>query len=474
MKRPHYENERTGPIERVDERDVMFARTDLFRYFPEGSPERDEYYSARPDVLEYDRRAAEELRLGSTGGDYEIFCAAPFDLCRAVAREEFVEGEPAAARAALTPEEATRRVKAMALVLGADLVGTGALRSEWVYSHVGRSFGNAEGFPGWGEPVDLSRHTDAVSMGFRMDHDFVATAPEFPTVVATSVAYAIGAHAAVRLARYIRSLGYSARAHHVYSYRVLPVPIAVDCGLGELSRAGFLMTKELGLGLRLGTVTTDLPLAHDDPVDVGIQSFCERCEICADYCPSKSIPKGPKTEHNGVLKWKLDEEGCYRYWSVVSTDCSVCMSTCPWTKPPTWIHRALTFAATFSGPHQSLMVLAEKLFYGRPDKRGRGRREGLVSLRPTRLRAHMRVLGAAMVVLACAGLLWGSAGLSPAGQGAPLTPLRWLGYLVWLAWTLLGTATIWTFLAERTARPTLVALAVFGAVSVALGAALVW
>ena len=59
----------------------------------------------------------------------------------------------------------------------------------------------------------------------RLCHDFVAAAPEFPTVVATSVAYAIGAHAAVRLASYIRSLGYSARAHHVYSYRVLPVPI---------------------------------------------------------------------------------------------------------------------------------------------------------------------------------------------------------------------------------------------------------
>jgi len=474
VKQPHYESDRVGPVERVDERDIMFARTDLIRQFTEESPERNEYYSAHPDALEYDRRAAEELRLGSTGGDHATFVAASFDVPRAIAREEFVDGEPAEAKAALTPEEATLRVKAMARALGADLVGTGPLRPEWVYSHVGRSFGNAEGFPRWGTPVDLSRHTDAVSMGFRMDHDFVATAPEFPTVLATGIAYAIGAYAAVRLASYIRSLGYSARAHHVYSYRVLPVPIAVDCGIGELSRAGFLMTKELGLGLRLGTVTTDLPLSHDAPVDVGIQSFCERCEICADYCPSKSIPKGPKTEHNGVLKWKLDEEGCYRYWSVVSTDCSVCMSTCPWTKPPTWIHRALTFVATFSGPHQSLMVLAERLFYGRPDKRDRGRREGLTSLRPTRLRLHMRLLGAAMVLLAGFGLLWGSAGLSLAGQGAPLTPARWAGYLVWLAWTLLGTAAVWTFLAERTVRPALIALTVFGLVSAALGAALVW
>jgi len=125
------------------------------------------------------------------------------------------------------------------------------------------------------------------------------------------------------------------------------------------------------------------------------------------------------------------------------------------------------------------MVLAEKLFYGRPDKRGRGRREGLVSLRPTRLRAHMRALVAAMVVLACAGLLWGSVGLAGTGSsgvvhGEPLTAAGWLGYLFWLAWTLLGTATVWTFLAERTVRPALVALVAFGAVSAVLGAVLVW
>jgi ferredoxin len=454
----------------VDERDVLFARADLFRQFSEGSPEREQYYSAHPEALEYDRRAAEELGLGSTGGRYEALCDAAFDVARAVAREEFVDGPVAPERVSLSREEAARRVKSMARALGADLVGTGPLRTEWVYSHVGRSYANAEGFPRWGEPIDISHHTDAVSMGFRMEHDFVASAPEFPTVLATAVAYAIGAVAAVRLARYIRSLGYSARAHHVYSYRVLPVPVAVDCGLGELSRAGFLMTRELGLGLRLGTVTTDLLLEHDPPVDTGIQSFCDRCEICADYCPSRAIPKGPKTEHNGVRKWKLDEESCYRYWSVVSTDCSVCMSTCPWTKPPTWLHRALTFLATFNGPHQRLMVLAERLFYGAPDRRDRGRAEGLSSLRPTRLRLHMRVLGVAMIVLACAGLLWGAAG--PLADGG--TPGRWLAYLVWLAWTLLGAAAVWTFLAERTARPALVALVLFGGVSLALGTALVW
>ncbi len=480
--KPGYEKDRVGPIGRVDERDALFARADLFRRFEDGSAEKEEYYAAHPEAREFDRRIADELHLGDRGGDYTSLCAEIFEAARVIARDAFVDGEPAPETVALTPEEAARRVKSLARTLGADLVGTGPLRSEWVYSHVGRSFGNAEGFPRWGSPVDLSHHTSAISMGFRMDPDFNQAAPEFPTVLASGVAYAIGARAAVRLAEYIRGLGYSARAHHVYNYRVLPVPVAVDCGLGELSRAGFLLTREFGLGLRLGTVTTDLPLHHDGPVDIGVQSFCERCEICADNCPSGAIPAGEKTEHNGLRKWKLDEENCYRYWYAVGTDCSICMSTCPWTKPPTWLHRALTCGATFKGPHQSLMVAAEKLFYGRPDKRDRGHAEGLLSLKPTRLRLHMRLLTVAVVVLAALGLWWGSAGLplpagtvsGPTGAASSLGPAAWAGYLIWLAWTLLGAAVVWTFLAERTTRPALVASAIFGVISVALAAALVW
>jgi ferredoxin len=307
-------------------------------------------------------------------------------------------------------------------------------------------------------------------MGFRMDPDLNRTAPEFPTALATGTAYIIGALVAVRLARYIRSLGYSARAHHVYNYRVMPVPVAVDCGIGELSRAGFLLTREYGLGVRLGTVTTDLPIEHDGPVDIGVQSFCERCEICASYCPSGSIPKGPKAEHNGSLRWKLEAENCYRYWVAMSTDCSICMVTCPWTKPDTWLHRGLTTLATRAGPFARLMVAAEKLFYGKPDPRGRGKAVGMSSLKPTRLRAHMRALAATLVVLYAVGLWWGAGAGGPANVGAG----GWGGYSIWMWWTLLGFACVWTFLAERTVRPALVALAVFAAGSLILGSLLVW
>lgn len=398
--------------------------------------------------------------IGRNGAECEPLYETLFASARGLALECDVDGEPARGRVEIDPSEAASRVKEHARLLGAGVVRTGPLRPEWVYSHVGRSFGDAAGFTAWGTPIDLSHHAHAIAMAFRMDLDFVKSAPEFPTLIATGAAYALAAHVAVRLAGYIRSLGYSARAHHVYNYRVLAVPVAVDCGLGELSRAGFLLTREFGLGARIGIVTTDMPLDHDGPVDIGVQSFCERCEICAERCPSGAIPFGPKTEHNGVMKWKLDAERCYRYWHTVGTDCSICMATCPWTKPPIWLHRGASRLATVAGPHQSLMVAGEKLFYGARRRRALGRSKGLASLRPTRLGLHMRLLGGAVAALAAAGVWWIVWGAADA------TGLRVsLAQFAVLGWVALGVAVVWSFAAEREARPVWVAAGLFGCVA---------
>jgi reductive dehalogenase len=202
-------------------------------------------------------------------------------------------------------------------------------------------------------------------MGFEMDYRLIQSAPDFPVLLATAKGYAMGAWVAVQLAAYIRSLGYSARAHHLRNYQVLCVPVAVDCGLGELSRAGFLLTKELGLGLRLGVVTTDMPLAHDPPVDIGVQSFCEVCKVCAEACPIAAIPYGDKEEVNGTLRWKLDAERCYRYWHAAGTDCALCMTACPWTQRRNWFHRRVADLASMPGAHQRLLVWAHKVVYGK-------------------------------------------------------------------------------------------------------------
>ncbi|MBM3137287.1 MAG: 4Fe-4S dicluster domain-containing protein [Chloroflexi bacterium] len=365
VKLPTYSRDLTGSIERFDERDIVFARQDLFRYFGLNSQQFSKYYRDHPEHLDFDRRISQRKPLGADNPLDAAMFATQFSFLDELGLESMVDGEPANQKQKLEPQAASCKIKAVARLYGADLTKIGPLKQEWTYSSVGCTIGNCEGYPIWGSPIDLSHHTHAIGMGFRMDLDLLACAPFFPTLLATAQAYALSAWVSVRLAGYIRMLGYSARAHHFSNYQLLAVPVAVDCGLGELSRAGYLLTREFGLAVRLSFVTTDMPLEHDLPVDIGVQSFCEQCRICAEACPSGAIPSGGKIVHNGMKKWKLDEEKCYSYWHVNGTDCGICMAVCPWTKPPTPFHRYTAKLASIKGPHQGWLVRAERAVYGK-------------------------------------------------------------------------------------------------------------
>ncbi len=365
VKVPTYEHDRVGETKQWDERDIVFARRDFFRYFGTDAPQYKAYYEAHPELLEYDTKIGNLPGLGRTGGvDIPMFDA-QFAAVARIGTESFVDGEPAPQRTEIPPDRAAEKVKAFARFLGAGLVGVGPLRQEFVYTHVGRSIGDSEGYQRWGTPIDLRHHTHAIALAFQMDPRLSQTTPDFPTLLATGKGYAIGAWVSIQLAEYIRMLGHSARAHHLNNYRVIVVPVAVDCGLGELSRAGYLITRELGLGVRLAIVTTDMPLVHDKPVDIGAQPFCEHCKICAEECPAGAIPTGDKIEFNGILKWKLDEQKCYRYWHAVGTDCGICMASCPWTRPRNWLSESVISLTTVRGPHQLLIARAYRLFYGK-------------------------------------------------------------------------------------------------------------
>lgn len=53
---------------------------------------------------------------------------------------------------------------------------------------------------------------------------------------------------------------------------------------------------------------------------------------------------------------------------------------------------------------------------------------------------------------------------------------QWVGYLVWLLWTLFGIAFVWTSIAEGESRATRVGMLIFGGTSVIIAAvlALLW
>ncbi|MHB1133801.1 MAG: 4Fe-4S dicluster domain-containing protein [Chloroflexota bacterium] len=328
---PTYTADLAGELTRFDERDCVFARRDL----QASSARYAHYYAGHPELRAVDDAirtlpglGTAEPRAVAAMGD------AIFGSVLHLASEDIVAGEPEAARqgdksqAVLAPEVAAAKVKGLAHLLGADQVGIGPLNPAFVYSHVGRTPTGQT----WGARIEL-RHPYAISIGLRMNvAGLVRSAPHYPTLLESGAAYARGALIAVQLAAYIRGLGFQARAHHLRNYQVLSVPVAVDGGLGELGRCGTLISREHGNCLRIATVTTDLPLACDAPVDLGLQRFCSLCQACAKECPAGAIPTGPKVLVRGVRKWELDAEACYRYWFETGSDCALCVVVCPWSR----------------------------------------------------------------------------------------------------------------------------------------------
>ncbi len=238
------------------------------------------------------------------------------------------------------------------------MVGTTRLNPAYVYTHVGRSAGM------WGQPISLP-HSHAIAVAVEMDYRMVSQAPLGPTITESAIKYLKAAEITMVLARYINRLGYRARAHVDANYRVMCVPIAVDAGLGELGRIGYLITPRLGPRVRLGIVTTDLPLSQDERIHFGVQDFCESCKKCAANCPSAAIPNGDKTNSRGVEKWVLDTEACYRFWRTCGTDCGICMKVCPYSHPDTPFHNLMRGALSRNSLVRRCGIVVDDIFYGR-------------------------------------------------------------------------------------------------------------
>jgi len=261
----------------------------------------------------------------------------------------------------------TSTVKEMARWLGADLVGVARLDQRFVYSHSGMWRKSHEQ---QGAELDLP-HRWAIVLAVEMDYRRLLSSPSFIDGAEVGLRYSDTAKIVVQLAGYIRELGYSARAHHVRTEDVLHVPLAVQAGLGELGRNGILMTEKYGPRVRLGSVTTDLPLQADQPVDIGVQAFCSICMKCADNCPSGSIPHGEPSVVNGTRRWVIDPERCLKLW-IASPEhwdnCSACIKSCPWNKEDTWYHRLAVWMLPRVPLTGRALLLLDDLLYGRHPK----------------------------------------------------------------------------------------------------------
>ncbi len=214
-------------------------------------------------------------------------------------------------------------IKAAAYFLGTDAVGISRCPDWAWYSH------DADG-----DPI-TPKHPNAIS--FIIDQGFETTegssGDDWIAVVQSMRAYLRFSLLGGIVAKHIRNLGYQAQVHTNVQSEVLHPPLLLLSGLGEVSRIGEVIVNPfLGPRLKSGVITTDMPLAHDKPIDFGMQAFCEACNKCARECPSGAITAGPKLMFNGYEIWKSDSQKCttYRLTQKGGAMCGRCMKTCPW------------------------------------------------------------------------------------------------------------------------------------------------
>jgi len=264
------------------------------------------------------------LQDGATGGKYARKSAPSMAQRRALGAFVLLQdGESHTEQVKLDPVAAAELVKATSYFLGIDAVGISRCPDWSWYSH-----------DATGKVLDPP-HDQAISMIVDQGYGTMegSSGDDWISVALSMRAYLRFSLLGGVIAKQIRNLGYKAKAHTVLDGEVLQPPLLLLSGLGEVSRIGeVVLNPFLGPRLKSGVVTTDLPMAHDQPIDFGLQKFCESCNKCARECPSGAITSGPKLMFNGYEIWKSDSQKCatYRITTEGGAMCGRCMKTCPW------------------------------------------------------------------------------------------------------------------------------------------------
>jgi len=294
------------------------------------------------------------------GGWYAIKCAPSTAQRRALGAFVLLQdGEPG------TPEQKptdarrnTENVKAASYFLGIDAVGISKCPDWTWYSHDATG---AELIPPHHNAISMIIDQGFETMEGASGDDWIAVSQSMRAYLRFSLLGGV-------IAKQIRNLGYSAKAHTVLDGEVLQPPLLLMSGLGEVSRIGeVILNPLLGPRLKSGVVSTDMPLEYDKPIDFGLQNFCENCNKCARECPAGAITAGPKKMFNGYEIWKSDSQKCttYRITTEGGAMCGRCMKTCPWNLEGLFSEKPFRWAASnFSSAAPILAKLDDKLGNG--------------------------------------------------------------------------------------------------------------
>ncbi|MDY7037334.1 MAG: reductive dehalogenase [Thermodesulfobacteriota bacterium] len=260
----------------------------------------------------------------------------------------------------------TRIVKKAAKLYGADMVGICKLDRRWIYRK-GYDFIKRTEYE-----IDIpDEYRYVINMAVSMDYEHYKYAPSFSSGGSTGLGYSKMAFTTGLTAQFVRQLGYKAIPSG--NDTAISVPYAIQAGLGELGRNGFLITPKFGPRVRLCKIFTDLPLVCDKPMEFGVTEFCDVCKKCAKHCPGQAISYSHRTleplnicNSGGTLKWYVDAEKCFKFWAKNGCECGNCIRVCAFNKPDGTLHNISRWFIDKFPRLDNLYVKADDLFgYGK-------------------------------------------------------------------------------------------------------------
>ncbi len=321
------------PNQRVDERDTPFARMARVK----GTKTYQAYYADKPLQQKKDdhiRRKPALFEPGSLYYDHKIMMEGERWFDRIDHIHPSMSNVKSWSKQLFSSADKTAAMKSLIIELGAVAVGITKLDPVFLYTHKGR-FDND-----YGTPVTLD-HSNVIVFLVEMDYREMRRAPYAETLRESALQYYRAAYIAKHVEAVLRHMGYEAKAHYDAHYDLMLPPFAERAGLGEIGRNNILVADKFGSRVRIGAVTTDMPLEYDQPKNLAVRPFCEICKKCADNCPSRALSGEKPEDVRGVQKWPTEVDRCYAYWRAVGTDCGVCMAVCPFSHKNNWFHNAV-------------------------------------------------------------------------------------------------------------------------------------
>lgn len=302
-------------MKRCDERDIMFSR--MAR--KPNTKEYDHYYFLRPELQEIDDAMRSNMPIGKPGDRFYDSLKTPtvdaaFQFLDSI--KPLVEG-PKASKSITTgtAEEFTAHIKSIAALYGASVTGVAKSDESFYYSHRGRTD------QVYGDSVSIDKWPHTIVFAVPMNDAMIRMAPKAEESMAVTHGYVQAAIVGMILTYTIKAFGYEARNHMDGNY-LCTLPLAAKAaGIGDIGQHGLIITEDHGPRVRLGAVSTNLPLVNDQPFTKSIALICEECQRCVRSCPSNAIP-------NDFLA-TITQEKCFEKWLDYGTDCGICLSVCP-------------------------------------------------------------------------------------------------------------------------------------------------